>query len=163
MPNQTIIIDVPLNGEGNKCINFARLVEEKYGRDALFPKQRAQRDRMARVAAVGAALENARKANGTSADEMSLDISDNEDEKSNADKKGSEADDGAPKKRKRLMKEDYYDKDDPFVDDTELAWEEQAAVVKDGFFVYSGPLVKPGERPDIERYVIPPTLHFTSY
>ena len=160
---QTIIIDVPLNSEGNKYINYARLVEEKYGRDALFPKQKAQRDRMARVAAVGAALENARKTNGVSADEMSLDVSDNEGEQSNADKKGSEADDGAPKKRKRTMKEDQYDKDDPFVDDTELAWEEQAAAVKDGFFVYRGPLVQPGDRPDIERYADPqPFIHLAS-
>ena len=61
----------------------------------------------------------------------------------------------APKKR--LMKEDYYDKDDPFVDDTELAWEEQAAASKDGFFVYSGPLVPDGEKAVVERYVGPPS------
>ena len=42
---------------------------------------------------------------------------------------------------------------DDFIDDTELAWEEQAAVAKDGFFVYSGPLVVEGEKPNIERYV----------
>ena len=54
-----------------------------------------------------------------------------------------------------MMKEDMYDKDDDFVDDTELAWEEQAAVSKDGFFVYSGLLVPEGEEAKVERYVLP--------
>ena len=45
-----------------------------------------------------------------------------------------------------------YDQDDPFVDDSELAWEAQAAAVKDGFFVYCGPLVPEGEKPAVERY-----------
>ena len=149
---QTIIIEVPLNGETNKYINFARLAEEKYGYNALHPKLAAQRDRLARVAAHGAALESNSK-NGTSADEMSLDASEGEGEQSNADKKASGTENGAPKKRKRQMKEDQYDKDDPFVDDTELAWEEQAAASKDGFFVYSGPLVTAGEKANIERYI----------
>ncbi len=30
---------------------------------------------------------------------------------------------------------------DDFVDDSELAWEQQASVSKDGYFVYCGPLV----------------------
>lgn len=30
-------------------------------------------------------------------------------------------------------------------------WQEQAAASKDGFFVYEGPLIKPGERPNVER------------
>ena len=148
---QTIIIEVPLNGETNKYINFARLAEEKYGYNALHPKLAAQRDRLARIAAAGAALENV-KTNGTSADEMSLEVTEGEGEQSNADKKGSGAENGEPKKRKRQMKEDHYDKEDPFVDDTELAWEEQAAASKDGFFVYSGPLVPAGEKANIERF-----------
>jgi hypothetical protein len=53
-----------------------------------------------------------------------------------------------PKKRK--MKEDEYDKDDGFVDDSELLWEEQAAAANDGFFVYSGPLVPEGEKPALD-------------
>ena len=60
--------------------------------------------------------------------------------------------DGGAKKvpRKRRMKEDEYDKDDGFVDDSELLWEEQAAAANDGFFVYSGPLVPEGEKPTLE-------------
>ena len=160
----TVILHVPLNGEINKYVNFARLAEERYGFDALHPRLAAQRERLARVAALGAALENAGKVNvgseAQSADEMSVDLSDGEGaegEGSNVEMGGMAGEDSAGKvattqPRKRKMKEDMYDKDDPFVDDSELAWEEQAAASKDGFFVYSGPLVPEGERPTIERY-----------
>ncbi|MCJ1256370.1 hypothetical protein MMC24_004191 [Lignoscripta atroalba] len=168
----TVILHVPLNGEINKYVNFARMAEERYGFNALHPRLAAQRERLARVAAAGAALENAGKAgtgqsgSGMSADEMSVDLSegDGEGDTSNVEMGGMGAggsdslrlgDDGTklekPQPRKRKMKEDQYDKDDPFVDDTELAWEEQAAASKDGFFVYQGPLVPEGEKPAVER------------
>lgn len=41
----------------------------------------------------------------------------------------------------RARVEGKYDLNDPFIDDSELLWEEQAASTQDGFFVYSGPLV----------------------
>jgi hypothetical protein len=65
--------------------------------------------------------------------------------------------DGGVKKvpRKRKMKEDEYDKDDGFVDDSELLWEEQAAAATDGFFVYSGPLVPEGDKPPVETRYVP--------
>jgi hypothetical protein len=152
----TVIINIPMKGEVNKYINFTRLAEEQYGWDALHPRLAAQRDRLARVAAAGAALER----NGSSkdsGDEMSLD---SEGEGSNIEmggmSDGRTGTDGGAKKvpRKRKMKEDEYDKDDGFVDDSELLWEEQAAAANDGFFVYSGPLVPEGEKPVLEsRYV----------
>ncbi|EAQ83295.1 hypothetical protein CHGG_09699 [Chaetomium globosum CBS 148.51] len=52
-----------------------------------------------------------------------------------------------PARKKRNFKEDEYDKEDDFVDDSELLWEEQAAASKDGFFVYSGPLIPEVEKP----------------
>lgn len=164
-----MVLYVPLNGEVNKVVNFARMAEEQYGFDALYPRLAAQRERLARVAAAGAALENANKAannagrsgsGGQSADDMSVDGTDGEGEGggdcSNVEMGGmGSTGEGAkptqPKKRK--MKEDQYNKEDPFIDDSELAWEEQAAASKDGFFVYSGPLVPEGEKPTIERYV----------
>lgn len=168
----TVILHVPLNGEINKYVNFARMAEERYGFNALHPRLAAQRERLARVAAAGAAIENASKQGGASTgsamsgDEMSVELSDNEGEggDSNVEMGGvtgangaSDAPDGKDAKkaapRKRRMKEDEYDKGDPFVDDSELAWEEQAAASKDGFFVYSGPLVPEGEKPTVERYV----------
>lgn len=152
----TVILHIPMNGEANKIINFTRMAEEQYGWDALHPRLAAQRDRLARVAAAGAALER----NGSSkdsGDDMSLD---SEGEASNVEmggmSDGRTGTDGGAKKipRKRRMKEDQYDKDDGFVDDSELLWEEQAAAAQDGFFVYSGPLVPEGEKPALDpRYV----------
>lgn len=145
----TVILNIPMNGETNKYVNFTRLAEEQYGWDALHPRAAAQRDRLARVAEVSAALE--RNGSGKeSGDEMSLD---SEGEGSNVEmggmSDGRTGTDGGAKKvvRKRRMKEDEYDKDDGFVDDSELLWEEQAAAAIDGFFVYSGPLVPEAEKP----------------
>lgn len=60
----------------------------------------------------------------------------------------------AAAKKKRRRKIEEYDRDDPFVDDSELAWQEHAAASKDGFFVYSGPLIPEGEKVAVERYVL---------
>lgn len=147
----TVILEIPLNGEVNKYVNFTRLAEQQYGWDAIHPRLAAQRDRLARVAAAGAALE--RNGSGKdSGDEMSLD---SEAEGSNVEmggmsdgRAGPDCAKKVPKKRK--MREDEYDKDDGFVDDTELLWEEQAAATNDGFFVYSGPLVPEGEKACID-------------
>jgi len=56
--------------------------------------------------------------------------------------------------KRRKRKQEDYDKEDDFIDDTELAWEQQALMAKDGFFVYSGPLVTEGEKPAVERCVL---------
>ena len=153
----TVILNIPMNGETNKYVNFTRLAEEQYGWDALHPRAAAQRDRLARVAEVSAALER-NGSNRESGDEMSLD---SEGEGSNVEmggmSDGRTGTDGGAKKvvRKRKMKEDEYDKDDGFVDDSELLWEEQAAAAIDGFFVYSGPLVPEAEKPAADtRYVL---------
>ncbi|KAG0647099.1 Histone promoter control 2 [Hyphodiscus hymeniophilus] len=144
----TVFLNIPLQGETNKYINFTRLAEDRYGWDALHPRLAAQRDRLARVAAAGAALER-NGSNRESGDEMSV----SGDEDSNVEmggmSDGRTGTDGGVKKvvRKRKMKEDEYDKDDGFVDDTELLWEEQAAAANDGFFVYSGPLVPEVPKP----------------
>jgi hypothetical protein len=151
----TIILHIPMNGETNKYVNFSRMAEERYGWEALHPRLAAQRERLARVAAAGAALEknNLHKESG---DDMSLDISDGEGDGSNVEMGGMSdgrtgTDGGKKAKTKRKMKEDEYDKDDGFVDDSEMLWEEQAAASKDGFFVYSGPLVPEGEKPQLDR------------
>ena len=173
----TVVLSIPLSGQ-NQYVNFARLAEERYGFNALHPRLAAQKERLARVAAAGAALENAHK-NGTgggsslSADEKSVDLSNDEADDSNVEMGGmndkSAAEDGAggdqpptKQRKKRVMKEDMYDKDDDFVDDTELAWEEQAAVSVDGFFVYSGMLVPDGEEAKVERYVLYMYFHLMS-
>ncbi|KAI0468125.1 hypothetical protein F4859DRAFT_215512 [Xylaria cf. heliscus] len=147
----SIILNIPLNGETNKYVNFMRMAEEQYGWEALHPRQAEHKARKARIAAASAAL--AQNDSSREGDEMSVDESDNED--SNIEMGGTsgpdKATDGKPAKKKRHFKEDEYDRDDDFVDDSELLWEEQAAASRDGFFVYSGPLVREVEKPEPGR------------
>ncbi|RDA93389.1 hypothetical protein CP533_1964 [Ophiocordyceps camponoti-saundersi (nom. inval.)] len=142
----TIILNVPLKlGETNKYVNFMRMAEERYGWDALHPRLAANRERKARIAAAAASLEKVDSGRETG-DEMSVDLSDAE--ASNQENGGTSGPDAQAKpKKKRTFKEDKYDVDDDFVDDSELLWEAQAAASRDGFFVYSGPLVPEVERP----------------
>ncbi|KAI1813675.1 hypothetical protein GGS20DRAFT_577419 [Poronia punctata] len=147
----SIILNIPLNGETNKYVNFMRMAEEQYGWEALHPRQAEHKARKARIAAASAAL--AQNDSSREGDEMSVDESDNDDSNiemggmSGPDKTGE----GKPAKKKRHFKEDEYDRDDDFVDDSELLWEEQAAASRDGFFVYSGPLVREVEKPEAGR------------
>lgn len=169
-----IILHIPLHGQSNKVINFARMAEEQYGFAALHPRLAAQRERLARVAAASAALEKTEKgAKGISAGEsaeedLSVDVEPESDLDADISMEasgvgltggnavGSETGLGmtadGKKKRTRKKKIEDYDRDDPFVDDSELAWQEHAAASKDGFFVYSGPLVPEGEKVQVERY-----------
>ena len=92
-----------------------------------------------------------------SGDEMSEDVSDGEG--ASADHQVGAVEQGAdvpakPARKKRNFKEDEYDRDDDFVDDSELMWEEHAAASRDGFFVYSGPLVREEEKP-VASYIHP--------
>ncbi|CAO2656225.1 Nn.00g050280.m01.CDS01 [Neocucurbitaria sp. VM-36] len=137
-----------LKGRDNVTINFAQEVEKKYGFAALHPRIAARRERQRQITAAGAALERA--AGGASNDDMSVDLSENESnvEMGGMDDETSARENGGKKRRKR--KQEDYDKEDDFIDDTELAWEQQALMAKDGFFVYSGPLVTE-EKPAIER------------
>ena len=164
-----IIVHVKLAKTDNNIINFAQIAEEKYGFAALHPRLAAQRERLARVAAAGAILEkstNASRAGRTSTgdsgdDDVSVDIdrdTDNDGDLAGANANGggtganSGTDATGSKKTIRKRKGEGYDQDDPFVDDSELAWEAQAVAVQDGYFVYAGPLVPEPEK-TAERYV----------
>jgi hypothetical protein len=122
----------------NVIIDFMRQAEEKYGYEALHPDARNALDIL------------------NDADENDLDDDEADDIDLMADSGGqastqkpSAAATQPAKNRGRV--EGKYDLADPFIDDSELLWEEQAASTKDGFFVYSGPLVQEGEHPQIER------------
>ncbi|KAF2399844.1 HPC2-domain-containing protein [Trichodelitschia bisporula] len=154
VPNNTekingtnIWLTFPLAGQTNVTINFAREVERKYGFDALHPRLAAQKQRRMQIASAGAKLD--RSADAASGDDMSLDVSEAE---SNAEMGGIDDEASAgPQIKRRKRKAEDYDREDDFIDDTEMAWEEQALMAKDGFFVYSGPLVTEGEKPPVER------------
>lgn len=135
LPN--IHLHVPLNGEHNKYINFTKLAEDRYGWAALNPRLAKARERMMRA---------------DSGDEMMVDGSESESNVEDKPMGGVDSAAEGKKLRKKRKNQDIYDKNDPFIDDTEMLWEEQAAASKDGFFVYSGPLVPEGEKPQIERY-----------
>jgi hypothetical protein len=145
-----IYLTFDLKGKENVTINFAQEVEKKYGFAALHPRIAARKERQRQIAAAGTALERA--AGGGSNDDQSVDLSENESnvEMGGMDDETSAKENGGKKRRKR--KQEDYDKEDDFIDDTELAWEQQALMAKDGFFVYSGPLVTE-EKPTVERYV----------
>jgi len=145
-----IYLTFDLKGRENVTINFAQEVERKYGFAALHPRIAARKERQRQITAAGAALERA--AGGGSNDDQSVDLSENESnvEMGGMDDETSAKENGGKKRRKR--KQEDYDKEDDFIDDTELAWEQQALMAKDGFFVYSGPLVTE-EKPTVERYV----------
>lgn len=144
-----IYLTFSLKDRQNVTINFAQEVEKKYGFAALHPRIAARRERQRQITAAGAALERA--AGGGSNDDMSVDLSENESnvEMGGMDDENSARENAGKKRRKR--KQEDYDKEDDFIDDTELAWEQQALMAKDGFFVYSGPLVTE-EKPAVERY-----------
>ncbi len=155
----SIVLHIPLNGETNKYVNFMRMAEERYGWDALHPRLAANRERKARIAAASAALEKEKNGSGRdTGDEMDEDLQSDGDASNvemggvtngaNGGTSGPEGVPAKPARKKRNFKEDEYDKDDDFVDDSELLWEEQAAASRDGFFVYSGPLIP--EQPKLE-------------
>ena len=152
-----IWISFALKGKENVTINFSHEVETKYGLSALNPRLAARKERQRQLALAGAELERqARGGTGSAADgdDMSLDLSEPEG--------GSDTDvvmkDAAenkeqPPTKKRKRKAEDYDRNDDFIDDAELLLEEQALMSKDGFFVYSGPLIEEGEKPAVERFV----------
>lgn len=138
-----IDIHIPLRPDGGNHINIAQEIIKKYGRDAVNPRAAAHRERLLQVMAA------ANKIDRASADDMSVDLMSDPDADSNVDATGPDEDRSAAhdtdKPRKRRKKAEEYDFDDEFIDDTELAWQQQAAVAQDGFFVYSGPLIPEGE------------------
>lgn len=145
-----IVLHIPLNPRGENNINLAQEIVKKYGRDAINPRAAAHREQLLRIQAEQNRLND-------SNDDMSVDLLSEMDGDSNVEMGGMEDEksntgletDGKPV-RKRRRKVEEYDKEDDFIDDTELAWQEQAAVAKDGFFVYSGPLVPPGQEAQVE-------------
>lgn len=140
---------IPLKPGGGNTINIAQEILKRYGRDAINPRVAAHREELLRVAA------EANKLEGGLNDDMSLDEMSDPDADSNVEMGGMEDEksvtgtDNKPV-RKRRKKVEEYDKEDDFIDDAELAWQERAAVAKDGFFVYSGPLVPVGQDAQIE-------------
>jgi hypothetical protein len=152
-----IWISFPLKGKENVTINFSHEVETKYGLSALNPRLAARKERQRQLALAGAELERqARGGTGSAdADDMSLDLSEPEGgSDTDVVMKDATENKEQPPTKKRKRKAEDYDRNDEFIDDAELLLEEQALMSKDGFFVFSGPLIEEGEKPAVERYGI---------
>lgn len=146
----TVILHVPMKGECNKVVNFTKLAVEKYGAARLNPRLAANEERRRKIDAMSTALE--KSSGAASHDEMSVDSDPESNVEMNGTEKAGSVSESGTLKRKRNRKEETYDTGDDFIDDSETAWEAQAAASKDGFFVYKGPLIPEGEKPAIERY-----------
>ncbi|AMD19822.1 HCL329Cp [Eremothecium sinecaudum] len=143
-----IVLDVPLyqvdnedylDENGQVVFNFYNLVEEKYGSQAV--------SRSKDGASAGSKGENA--------DDLEVMEDDDEEEDEKAGSASGAPVSKNPKKKPNPLKGKSrvgkYDIEDPFIDDSELLWEEQRAATKDGFFVYFGPLIQKGQYATFER------------
>ncbi|BFZ60756.1 HIR complex subunit [Saitoella coloradoensis] len=142
-PNISIDISLNLQKDGEAVqVNFAQLAEKTYGWAAVHPV----------AAATLARLQAEKLAEMSSDDEAADDDSDDEETAaSGADGPGGPEKDAAAKMKRKYDTGGLYDLKDDFIDDSEILLEEMAAAHKDGFFVYSGPLVQQGEKVRIER------------
>ncbi|CCG80905.1 Putative uncharacterized protein [Taphrina deformans PYCC 5710] len=136
-----IIVHVSLD-QPNVNFNFAALAEAKYGWDALHP--------------VAARLRAINRYESEDESDSEAPIGDGQPAENGI--LGNTKGDGSgteltqtKKKRKRRKDLEYYDINDPFIDDDELVLQERTAASKDGFFVFQGPLVAEGEKVRIEK------------
>lgn len=150
-----ILIDVPLysvesnsymDENGQVVFNFCKLVHDKFGQSSKAKRNLASE------------LQG-----GEEEDEDAIEVEDDDgveeddDDEMDLDDKAppSAASVASPKKKSHPMKGrsliGKYDIEDPFIDDSELLWEEQRVATKDGFFVYFGPLIEKGQYASFER------------
>ena len=150
-----IVVDVPLyqvdtndylDENGQVVFNFYNLVHEKFN---------TQQNSQSRTTS------SATKDRLEQGDDIAMaddDDDDDEDDEDDDDPSASGAAGASPSKSKKKSnpmkgksRVGKYDIEDPFIDDSELLWEEQRAATKDGFFVYFGPLIQKGQYATFER------------
>ncbi|ODQ62362.1 hypothetical protein WICANDRAFT_60422 [Wickerhamomyces anomalus NRRL Y-366-8] len=119
-------------GATQVVFNVLKMAEDKYGWKNLHPE------------ASKYALELMND------EDIDDDDDDEDDEKEEEEPEPQQRIDGR-RLQKGKPKIGQYDKEDPFIDDSEMIWEEQRASTKDGFFVFYGPLVEEGKSAKIER------------
>ena len=145
---KSIRLHVPLNGSSNVYINFAALAESTYGPEIFNSK------RVLGPQGFASSFLNHDRILDTGSDSEAEDddaASDKNEDTMDTDTGGKKK---APvKRRRRQAVADKYDVDDPFIDDSEALMEQVAAASKDGFFVYSGPLIAEGEKARIDKYI----------
>lgn len=139
----TIVLDIPLNLTGSNTFNIQRMAEEKYGWAALNPKVAYRQVQEKLAAAAG------KSAKRNSGDDMDLDDSDGDEDNDPSTDDATSSLVDKPKRRRAI---EEYDMRDPFIDDEEQIWEEQQKATKEGFFVFSGPLLADDGPKENEKY-----------
>ncbi|AQZ17855.1 HPC2 (YBR215W) [Zygosaccharomyces parabailii] len=155
-----LIVDIPLysaenndylDENGQVVFNFYKIVQEKFSSESannLADIKSAKRNLFGHI--TGGQLDGAAEEEDEDIEEVDEDGEDDEDEEGEEPKQNaSPKKKSHPNKGKSLIGK--YDTEDPFIDDTELLWEEQRAATKDGFFVYFGPLIEKGHYASLER------------
>ncbi|SCW00575.1 LAFE_0C07228g1_1 [Lachancea fermentati] len=150
-----IIMDVPLfptesseylDENGQVVINFYKMVQDKFGNS-----NKTKRQLISGLNAQEEDEDDAAEVEDDDGEDDDEADDDEDDEKQGA----SAASTASPKKKSHPMKGKSligkYDTEDPFIDDSELLWEEQRVATKDGFFVYYGPLIEKGQYASFER------------
>ncbi|CCE61941.1 hypothetical protein TPHA_0B02680 [Tetrapisispora phaffii CBS 4417] len=162
-----VILNIPLypaknedylDENGQVVFNFAQIERSRFSKD-LPPKTKDLDELKAAKRNLFSDLnETTGKYDGIDGQEEDLENDDYDDD--DDDENEDEIEEGKlttspskkkshPNKGKNLIGK--YDVEDPFIDDSELAWEEQRAATKDGFFVYFGPLIEKGYYASLER------------
>ncbi|CAI4059139.1 hypothetical protein SUVC_04G4280 [Saccharomyces uvarum] len=161
----SILIDIPLyqadtndylDENGQVIFNLSTLIKEKYhpNHKELAQLKDSKRNLITQLNDhSNGALEKEKDEEG---DIILDDDEDLEDDEGELDTEtNTAATTTSPKKKSHPMKGKNligkYDVEDPFIDDSELLWEEQRAATKDGFFVYFGPLIEKGHYASLER------------
>ncbi|GAV47912.1 hypothetical protein ZYGR_0I02080 [Zygosaccharomyces rouxii] len=156
-----LIVDVPLystetneylDENGQVVFNFYKVVQDKFSVDNgggnLTDLKAAKRNLFGQIS--GTHMDGAAEEDDDDIEEVEEDGEEEEEEEGEESKQNaSPKKKSHPNKGKSLIGK--YDTEDPFIDDTELLWEEQRAATKDGFFVYFGPLIEKGHYASLER------------
>ncbi|GAV52926.1 hypothetical protein ZYGR_0AI02080 [Zygosaccharomyces rouxii] len=156
-----LIVDVPLystdtneylDENGQVVFNFYKVVQDKFSSDNgggnPTDLKAAKRNLFGQIS--GTQMDGAAEEDDDDIEEVEEEGEEEEEEEGEEPKQNvSPKKKSHPNKGKSLIGK--YDTEDPFIDDTELLWEEQRAATKDGFFVYFGPLIEKGHYASLER------------
>lgn len=147
-----IVLDVPLldhnnpkPGQAEVVVHVMKLAEEKYGWNAVHPSSKSSIELLDEMLEDEEDGDDDDDEEPTIVDEHGIPLQKKKEEASKDQDKEKEKEKEKEKKKKKGPKVNRkvgkYDCDDPFIDDTELQWEEEITTTKEGFFVYWGPLV----------------------
>lgn len=158
----TIVVDIPLyssksneylDENGQVSFNFYKLVHDKFhagGETNITDLKVAKRSLLSQLSTTSGAAGGVEEEEGEDIVEVDDEGDDDEEDEGEEEKiMASPKKKSHPNKGKSLIGK--YDTEDPFIDDTELLWEEQRAATKDGFFVFFGPLIEKGHYASLER------------